>query len=106
VSPGRAPLLRHRRGSRIGLASDLLSEFPPPPGHLADALTYCDMTTGPDGQRMPVDQRLGEILSRYGPGHVVSRAITRSAPELTAAVGRVTRKLAVLAEADQDDLTC
>ena len=69
------------------------SEFPAPPGDLADALTYCDMTTGPDGQRMPVEQRLAEILQRYGPGDVVHRAITRSAPEITAAVERVTRRL-------------
>jgi hypothetical protein len=75
------------------LASNLLSEFPPPPGHLADALTYCDMTTGPDGQNMPVDQRIAEILARYGPGHLVSRAITTSAPHLTAAVSRVTHLL-------------
>jgi hypothetical protein len=56
-----------------GLASDLLSEFPPPPGHLADALTYCDMTTGPDGQTMNIEQRLSEIIGRYGPGHLVGR---------------------------------
>ena len=65
---------------------------------LLDALIYCDMTTGPDGQRMPVDQRLGEILTRYGPDHVVSRAITRSAAELTAAADRVIDRLTVLAE--------
>lgn len=73
-----------------GLASDLLSEFTQPPGHLADAIIYCDMTTGPDGQNMTVDQRIAEILARYGPDHLVSRAITKSAPYLTAAVSRVT----------------
>jgi hypothetical protein len=52
------------------------------------------MTTGPQGQRMTVEQRLTEIGHRYGPDHVVSRALARSAPELAAAVVRVTRKLA------------
>jgi hypothetical protein len=52
------------------------------------------MTTGPQGQRMTVEQRLTEIGYRYGPDHLVSRALARSAPELIAAVVRVTRKLA------------
>ncbi len=75
------------------LASDLLTEFPPPPRHLADALTYCDMTTGPDGQTMTIDQRIAEIITRYGPAHLVSHAITTSAPDLTAAVSRVAHLL-------------
>jgi putative nucleotidyltransferase with HDIG domain len=77
-----------------GLACDLAAEFPPARRDLADALIYCDMTTSPDGHRLPVARRLAEIRSRYGPGHLVSRSITRSAPELTSAVGRVTDKLA------------
>jgi len=59
-----------------------------------EALTYCDMTTSPDGQRLPVAQRLAEIRARYGPEHPVSRALGWSAPELTGAVTRVTRRLA------------
>jgi len=76
-----------------GLGADLASEFEPAPCPLADALIYCDMTTGPDGQRLHVDQRLSEILARYGPDDVVNRAITRSAPLLAAAAARVTRQL-------------
>jgi len=77
-----------------GRAAELAREFDPAPCDLADALIYCDMTTGPDGQRMLVEQRLAEIRTRYGPTDVVSRALVRSAPELTAAVRRVTCKLA------------
>ncbi len=76
-----------------GLAEDLVSEFPAPPAELADAVIYCDMTTGPDGQRTPVTQRLTEIGERYGPGDLVTRALTRSAPELTAAVSRIARNM-------------
>ena len=59
---------------------------------LADALIYCDMTTGPDGQRMAVGQRLADIRARYGPEHPVTRALARSAPQLTAATHRVARQ--------------
>jgi HD domain len=79
--------------SERGLARELAAEFPPARGDLADALTYCDMTTSPDGDRLPVARRLAEIRSRYGPGHLVSRSIARSAPELTSAVGRVDGRL-------------
>ena len=76
-----------------GLASELAREFKPAPRDLADALIYCDMTTGPGGQRMPIGQRLAEIRARYGPGDVVTRALARSAPQLEAATSRVADKL-------------
>jgi hypothetical protein len=82
-----------------GLARELTTEFRPARPDLADALTYCDMTTSPDGQRLPVAQRLAEIRARYGPGDLVTRAITRSAPELTGAVARVSRRQAASAPA-------
>jgi len=77
-----------------GLAAQLSRDFEPARSDLTDALIYCDMTTGPDGQHMHVDQRLADIRARYGPDDPVSRALTRSAPLLTGAVTRVTRKLA------------
>jgi len=81
------------------LAGELAREFEPAPRDLEDALIYCDMTTGPDGRHLPVEQRLAEIRTRYGPGDPVSRAIARSAPLLTSAVTRVSRKLATFTEA-------
>lgn len=80
-----------------GLADDLAREFKPAPRRLTDALIYCDMTTGPDGQHMAVEQRLDDIRARYGPSDPVTRAIVRSAPQLTAAVGRVARALSARA---------
>jgi hypothetical protein len=77
-----------------GLARQLAREFRPTPRDLADALIYCDMTTGPDGQRMPIEQRLADIRARYGPTDLVTRAIARSAPQLEAATKRIARKLA------------
>lgn len=69
-----------------GLASALSAEFPPAGPFLSDALTCCDMTTGPDGQLLSVDERLADIRARYGSGHIVSRAINRSSGQLKNAV--------------------
>lgn len=59
-----------------------------------DALWYCDMTTGPDGKAVSVEERLAEIRARYGPGDVVTRFVERAEPELVAAVRRVEKRLA------------
>lgn len=72
-----------------GLAGLLCREFDPPPQPLADALTFCDMTTSPDGEPVQVDHRLAEIHDRYGPGHLVSRSIRRATPLILEAVGQV-----------------
>jgi len=77
-----------------GLARQLAREFRPAPRDLAEALIYCDMTTGPDGQRMPIEQRLADVRARYGPTDLVTRAIARSAPQLEAATIRIARKVA------------
>jgi hypothetical protein len=82
-----------------GLASEMTKEFRPARRDLAEALTYCDLTTSPDGRRMTVERRLAEIRSRYGPGHLVTRTIGRSEPQLTNAVRRVTVKLAAASSA-------
>jgi hypothetical protein len=90
-------LVAHHTGAMIeaeerGLADVLAAEFPigdAAPFNLA-ALTYCDMTTGPDGQPVDVEQRIAEILTRYPPDHVVHRSISRAAPTLRAQVGEVS----------------
>lgn len=76
------------------IATELCQEFPPVPADLADALTYCDMTTGPDGSRLDARDRLAEIVSRYGEGHVVTAFINRARPSLLAAVGHTRDRLA------------
>jgi len=77
-----------------GLARVLTREFAPPPQHLADALTFCDMTTSPDGEHVPVNHRLAEIHDRYGSGHLVSRSIHRATPLILEAVGQVRARAA------------
>lgn len=67
---------------RRGLAKELAEEFPPVKGLIADALTYCDMTTSPLGERVDVQVRLSEILSRYGEGSIVAESIEQARPEI------------------------
>jgi HD domain-containing protein len=80
-----------------GLGEVLAAEFPlgEVDPFLVAALTYCDMTTGPDGTPLKVGERITEILSRYGPDDVVHRAITQAAPILR----RQTAEIAAALEA-------
>jgi hypothetical protein len=77
-----------------GLADVLTREFAPPPQPLADALTFCDMTTSLDGDQVQVHHRLTEIHDRYGTGHLVSRSIRRATPLILEAVGQVNARAA------------
>ena len=80
-----------------GLADVLSREFEPAPDALSSMLTFCDMTTSPDGELVPVEQRLAEIQDRYGPGHLVSRSIQRAAPLILGAVEQVHNRAAHIA---------
>ena len=72
-----------------GLADVLSLEFEPAPYALSSVLTFCDMTTSPGGELVPVEKRLAEIHDRYGPGHLVSRSIQRATPMILRAVEQV-----------------
>ena len=48
-------------------------------------LWWADLTTGPQGQDMTVEERLDDIAARYGPDHVVARSTRRARPVLLAA---------------------
>jgi hypothetical protein len=69
-----------------GLADALSRKFEPAPYALSSVLTCCDMTTSPDRELVPAEQRLAEIQDRYGPGHLVSRSIQRATPMILGAV--------------------
>jgi hypothetical protein len=77
-----------------GLADLLSGEFDPAPRPLADALTFCDITTSPDGKRVQVHSRLAEIQERYGSDHLVSRSMRRATPFILEAVGQVNAQVA------------
>ena len=76
-----------------GLADALAEEFPAERSPVADALTYADLTTGPDGETVTVEDRIAEILERYGPDHVVHESIRQVATDLIAAVRSVEARL-------------
>ena len=80
-----------------GLADVLSLEFEPAPYALSSVLTFCDMTTSPDGELVSVEQRLAEIQDRYGPGHLVSRSIQRATPMILRAVKQVHNRAARIA---------
>ena len=54
-------------------------------GQAHAVLWWADMTTGPTGQDVTVEDRLAEICERYGPGDLVTRFIVRARPRLLAA---------------------
>lgn len=80
---------RHR-----GLADELRAEFEPVRGLLADALTFCDMTTTPHGEPTDVHARLAEILTRYGEGSLVSESIGEASPSIVTAARTVSDLIA------------
>jgi HD domain len=92
-----ACLVAHHSGARFeaeerGLVEELAA-FPVEDGPVMDALTFVDMTIGPVGQPMTLDERIGEIQRRYSPDDPVHRAILRAHPLLQAAVQRVRTRL-------------
>ncbi|MGI5500157.1 three-helix bundle dimerization domain-containing protein [Lentzea sp. CA-135723] len=97
VSERVCSLVAHHSGAAavaqlVGLA-DQLVEFPDNRGRLRDALWYCDMSTGPDGQPTTVQGRLQEIRQRRGPDDPVVRALAINGDERLAAVRRTHRLL-------------
>jgi hypothetical protein len=56
------------------------NEFPFGGMLLDDALTFCDLTTSPDGELATLEDRVEEIIHRYGAAHVVSRTVLAGLP--------------------------
>lgn len=82
--PDIAALVAHHTGARYeaGLRGlDLEEEFPYCDSPLQRALTYCDLTTDPDGQPTTVAARVAEIVERYGAGHPVGCGVQMGLPE-------------------------
>jgi hypothetical protein len=75
-----------------GLVEELAA-FPVEDGPVMNALTFVDMTTGPAGQPMTLEERIGEIRHRYPPEDPVHRAIVRARPLLQAAIDRTQERL-------------
>jgi HD domain-containing protein len=76
-----------------GFAEEMLREFPPASEDLSDAMTYCDMTTGPDGELVSVGPRLAEIRERRGSEESIIRWLDLAGPPLIRAVRETERRL-------------
>jgi hypothetical protein len=76
----------------LGLG-DELAAFPLEDSATADALTYCDMTTSPTGQRTTLAERLAEIAERYGAEHLVVRCLQRAHDHLASTVERTEERM-------------
>jgi hypothetical protein len=77
----------HVEASERGISG--LSAFVDPPSDVLDALTFCDLTTGPDGSPISPQDRLSDVLARYGPEDPVHRAVDAGREDLLATVQRV-----------------
>lgn len=72
-----------------GILATLQSEFANEQSKLTEILLYADMTTGPDGRTLKVEERLGEIESRYGPDDLITRFIRKARHNIIDTVHRV-----------------
>ncbi len=91
-------LIAHHSGAIFearnrGLADDLMIEFPPVEGIAADGLTFCDMTTSPDGGLIDAESRLDEIISRYGEDDIVATSIREARPYIRQSVQTIASRL-------------
>jgi hypothetical protein len=71
----------------------LLAAFSDERSAVTDALAYSDLTTGPNGERVTVRERLDEIEHRYGPGSLVVASLNQAADYLGAMVERTEGRL-------------
>jgi hypothetical protein len=76
-----------------GLEDVLLAEFRHETSPTYDALVFCDLTTGPAGERVTYPERIKEIRERYGPDHEVTRALGLSEADLSACCERTLARL-------------
>ena len=84
-------LVAHHTSARVeahrrGLGEMLCTEFQDRPGPERDALWAADATTGPDGERLTLDERVAEVLDRYGADQLVAQCMQQIHPDLAAAV--------------------
>lgn len=91
-SPAVCNLVLHHSASTVeaeerGLDLSVYTDFAVDQdlGAAHGVLWWADMTTGPQGEDVTVEDRLEEICARYGPDDVVTRFVERALPVLLAA---------------------
>jgi hypothetical protein len=76
----------------LGLGS-ALAAFQREESVLTDALTYCDLLTGPTGTSTSLRERVADVGRRYGEGTLVVDALREALPALRGAVERTRLRL-------------
>ena len=71
-----------------GLVAEL-NTIPREDSLLADALSYCDVRTGPTGQHLSFEERLADIFQRYDENDIIYLATCQAIPSLTRLVEHV-----------------
>ena len=59
-----------------------LSRFPFEQGLVSDCLTYCDLSIGPTGDRVTLEDRIEEVAVRYGEEAIVPQGLRAAYPRL------------------------
>ncbi|WP_194907188.1 HD domain-containing protein [Quadrisphaera sp. INWT6] len=98
--PAVVGLVAHHSGSRFVAAVREVQHHMIPfervghwSGPVADALTWADQTTGPDGNRVSVHERIAEVLSRHGADSPQARCHPQRGPALINAVNATEDRL-------------
>lgn len=79
-----------------------LDRFPREHSAVADALTYCDMTTSPTGKSITFEERITDILSRYSETSIVAQSIQQAKPSLLADVEHIQQMLQKISTIDKN----
>ncbi|MGA8943453.1 MAG: HDIG domain-containing metalloprotein [Thermoactinomyces sp.] len=60
-----------------------------------DLVTYCDLHTAPTGENITFDERIQEIIQRYGESHEVSRFMVGNRKNFKKTIQRVEKQIIV-----------
>jgi hypothetical protein len=84
--------------ARLRGLGDQLAQFDRERSDVADALTYCDVTTASDGSVVGIDERLADVEGRRDAGDPVVVALRIAWPEIQRAVNAVEARIARASE--------
>jgi HD domain len=91
-----ARLVAHHSEARFEIRlrgfDEELTSYQREESRVSDALTYCDLTTGPTGLPMTFEDRVAEVEQRYGDGEIVD-ALRQATPYLLGAIERTKDRL-------------
>ena len=71
-----------------------ISQFEREESLVSDLLTYGDLSTGPDGAPVSLNERISEVAKRYGPEDVVTKGLEMARSRMQACFERVEQALA------------